>query len=50
MRGEGYFRRAADLMSENNALLVCAARVRMAGLSEPLADKSKPKYLYSLAT
>ena len=40
IRGEGYFRRAADLMSENNALLACAARVRMAGLSEPLADIS----------
>ena len=50
IRGEGYFRRAADLMSENNALLTCAARVRMAGLSEPLADISKPKYLYSLVT
>ena len=51
--GRDISRRAADLnhlISENNALLACTARVSMAGLSEPLADVNKHRYLYSLVT
>ena len=50
MSGEGYCSQVADFISENNALLACAARMPIAGFSEPLADRSMPRYLYFLTT
>ena len=50
MSGEGYCSRVAVFISENNALLACAARMSIAGFSEPLADRSMPRYLYFLTT
>ena len=50
MSGEGYCSRVADFISENNALLACAARMSIAGFSESLVDRSMPRYLYFLTT
>ena len=50
MSGEGYCSRVTDFISENNALLACAATMSIAGFSEPLVDRSMPRYLYFLTT
>ncbi len=50
VRGDGYFRQAANVINEKNGLFTCAAGVLIACLRQPLEDRSSPRYLHALMT